>query len=314
VKQRINRRFGGIVVQEAAAKEKVPTLETSRNDALKLFAMTTMFIDHIGYMLFPEYRILRSIGRLAFPIFAYQLAVGYAKTSSLKNYAKRLFVFALISQVPYSFFSPGLEFKPLELNIMFTLLLALGVVYIYDKGIAMVSGYRDSGNYTELLRGILMLAAVIVIIMAPEMLNLAFGDFRMDYGFYGLLLVLLFHINKDRKFAMVISYAMLSLAHTYFLGAKILAANSLEWMGHSYSVRECLLKTNIVWRNITLYKNGLVRLEGYFFQARSIFALIPIYLSHYFENKIRLNRYVGYWFYPVHIAVLVIVAYFLRMS
>lgn len=53
---------------------------TYRNDTLKLFAMLTMLIDHIGYMFFPKYRIFRTIGGLAFPIFAYQLSVGYMKT------------------------------------------------------------------------------------------------------------------------------------------------------------------------------------------------------------------------------------------
>ena len=43
---------------------------------LKLIAMLAMFCDHAGKMLFPEYRVLRIIGRLAFPIYAYCLAVG----------------------------------------------------------------------------------------------------------------------------------------------------------------------------------------------------------------------------------------------
>ena len=43
---------------------------------LKLIALITMTIDHIGYILLPQYRILRIIGRLAFPIYAYMIAVG----------------------------------------------------------------------------------------------------------------------------------------------------------------------------------------------------------------------------------------------
>ena len=37
---------------------------------LKLIGMIAMFCDHAGKMLFPQYPILRIIGRLAFPIYA----------------------------------------------------------------------------------------------------------------------------------------------------------------------------------------------------------------------------------------------------
>ena len=56
-----------------------------RNDVLKILAMVTMLIDHVGYMFFPGQMIYRTIGRLAFPIFAYQIAIGYSKTSNLKK-------------------------------------------------------------------------------------------------------------------------------------------------------------------------------------------------------------------------------------
>ncbi|NLO24944.1 MAG: hypothetical protein GX114_02225, partial [Clostridiales bacterium] len=50
---------------------------------------------------------------------------------------------------------------------------------------------------------------------------------------------------------------------------------------------------------------------GYFFQARSIFALVPIFMADRLPGKVRLKRYTAYWFYPVHIAVLVITVFIL---
>ena len=47
---------------------------------LKLIAVVTMFIDHMGYTLFPGVLWLRCIGRLAFPIFAFQSAEGAVRT------------------------------------------------------------------------------------------------------------------------------------------------------------------------------------------------------------------------------------------
>lgn len=284
-------------------------VEVSRNDALKLFAMITMLIDHIGHMLFPQYRFLRSIGRLAFPIFAYQLAIGYAKTSSLKDYAKRLFIFGLISQVPYSFFSPDLAFKPLHLNIMFTLLLALGVVHLYDSGVSKIKKYSENKGVKHLFYGLAIQVSVCIIIFVPEALSIRYKDFSLDYGFYGLVLVLIFHLHRDSKLKTVASYIILTFAYTYLLGAKILSANSVRWVGRPLDIWESLARFSFVWQNITRYNNGLVRLEGYFFQARSIFALIPIYGSYHFNDKVKLNKYVGYWFYPVHIGILVTIAY-----
>lgn len=52
---------------------------------LRLLAMLTMLIDHIGVIFFPDDIILRIVGRLAFPLFAWGIARGYRYTSSLKD-------------------------------------------------------------------------------------------------------------------------------------------------------------------------------------------------------------------------------------
>lgn len=285
--------------------------KTLRNDLLKIFAMVTMLLDHIGYMFYPQYRILRAIGRLAFPIFAYQLAVGYSKTSSLKNYAKTIFIFALLSQIPYSFFSADLEFKPLHLNIMFTLLAALAVVYLYEKGKSQFAVYNEKKKIKYIFYGLGIFAGVVLVVAAPEVLHFFYPDFGMDYGFYGLLLVLLFHIFKDRKVYMIAAYIVLSFLYAYFCGAKILASNSLRWYKEQYTFWQSMLKSAMVWNIIMKYKGGLKKLEGFFFQARSIFSLVPIYLLEKYDSRVRLNKYVGYWFYAVHIAVLVLIKKYL---
>src|SRR5450759_5584692 len=76
-----------------------PTLEQS--DALKLVAIVSMTIDHVGAILLPQVGWLRIIGRVAFPLFAYQLAAGYLHTRNLARYALRLAVWGLIAQPVY---------------------------------------------------------------------------------------------------------------------------------------------------------------------------------------------------------------------
>jgi hypothetical protein len=58
---------------------------------LKIIAFSTMAIDHIGAIFFPELLFLRIIGRLAMPLFAFGIAEGYLKTKNIFNYGQRLF-------------------------------------------------------------------------------------------------------------------------------------------------------------------------------------------------------------------------------
>ena len=70
-------------------------------DLLKLVAMATMFIDHIGKMCFPQYNIMRIIGRIAFPIYAYCIAVGCVYTRNHLKYLTRIVWLGLIVQPLY---------------------------------------------------------------------------------------------------------------------------------------------------------------------------------------------------------------------
>ncbi len=100
-------------------------------EILKWIAIITMTIDHIGAVLFPEVEVLRLIGRFSFPLFAYLLILGLENTRNVRNYFIRLFIFALISQVPFYL---ATRIKPLDhLNIFFTLSFGLMFIYFFKK-------------------------------------------------------------------------------------------------------------------------------------------------------------------------------------
>ena len=142
--------------------------------ALKLIAIITMFIDHLGYAInnghFSNYNY---IGRIAFPIFAFQISEGYIHTNNLKNYLFKLSIFALISQLPYMLFSSFIT-NEIRLNVFFTLFLGLLSIYIFDK-----CKYK-----------ILGIIAAIFIGFVANLIN-------CDYGFYGIAIILIFYIFKN---------------------------------------------------------------------------------------------------------------------
>ena len=112
----------------------MPTTEKPglTRDAIKYLAIFTMLLYHIANVLLPEYTILWEglvdIGYFTAITMCYFLVEGYHYTRSVKNYALRLLVFGILSQIPFM-----LAMKQTNLNMMFSLLLCLGVVWVADQ-------------------------------------------------------------------------------------------------------------------------------------------------------------------------------------
>ncbi len=107
---------------------------------LKLIALTTMFIDHIGAVFFPQVTLLRVIGRISFPLYAFLIAEGCRYTRNRGRYALGLGVFALISEIPYDlalhpeFLENGLWGQNFlfQTNIFYTMFFAVASVHIFE--------------------------------------------------------------------------------------------------------------------------------------------------------------------------------------
>ena len=138
-------------------------------ELLKWVAVVTMTVDHVGVVLYPEYTVLRIIGRLAFPLFAYLLVLGIRSTRNLRGYFNRLLFFAFVSQVPYAL-ANGI--KPwVKLNIFFTLALGIIMVYFIERS------------------SVAFVIPLIVSVIVP-----------IDYGVYGTTTVLLLYLlGRDWK-------------------------------------------------------------------------------------------------------------------
>ena len=99
-------------------------------NVLKIIALVTMLIDHIGIVFFPEVLVFRIIGRISFPLFAYFIAEGYYHTSNRKRYVLMLFVFMLISWVPFNL---ALGLSMFTFNVLGIFLLSIMGMFIVDK-------------------------------------------------------------------------------------------------------------------------------------------------------------------------------------
>lgn len=167
---------------------------------LKLIALISMTIDHIGLILFPNILILRILGRLAFPIFAFCIADGLKHTRNVKKYILLLFIFALISQIPYHFiFAPKIN-----LNILFTFLISIAFIFCINK-------IKNSDNISDKI-----LPTILIILISGFCLIDLYLE-MIDYSIFGILLVLIFYYFDYNKIPFyILSGTLIILATLYY--------------------------------------------------------------------------------------------------
>lgn len=158
-------------------QELVPRAKTNQDTGmLGLIACACMVIDHLGAAFFRDADWMRVVGRIAFPLFAWGIAVGAEKTRSMGRYALRLAALMLISQ---PFFMYGMGHAPLDFNIFMTLLLGL-------LGIWGLQARR------EYVTAIMLLLAHL---LAP------------DYGLRGVLCILLLWACRENPLALAVCFS-----------------------------------------------------------------------------------------------------------
>ncbi|MBR2028631.1 MAG: hypothetical protein IKA10_06575 [Oscillospiraceae bacterium] len=143
------------------------------NDRLKIIAVVTMLTDHIGAYLFPHIMLLRIIGRISFPIFAFMVAEGCRYTKNKKRYLTNMI---LLSLVTYLLFYPVSSPKFLRIPFTFT----FSIVLIYAAQNFFLKWHNDNMSDKIISLTILLIALAAVYTICCE--------FVVDYGIYGCLL------------------------------------------------------------------------------------------------------------------------------
>ena len=231
------------------------------SNMLRTIAVILMLSDHIWatYMSFGNW--MTYIGRMAFPIFAFQIAEGFVHTSNFKKYALRLLGFALVTEIPFNLFYSSRWFNPYHQNVLFTLLLGLLAIYVIDKA---------KKNRTAKNIALSVLWLVLICIAA----TLGF----VDYGFLGMVTVVMFYLLRDFPFAWLAQLVAMVLINVVFFEGQVFP---IEILGRNFEIP----------------------LQGF-----AVFSLIPIWLYGGRKGKSsKIMQYGFYAFYPVHMLILYLI-------
>lgn len=193
---------------------KTTKLKIINRDVLKLMAMLFMLLDHMWATIIPGNQWMTFVGRMAFPIFAFQIAEGFFYTSDFKKYAKRLLIFAIISEIPFNLFYNSSMLYPFHQNVLFTLLLGLFAIRYLDRFI------REKTVKNAVL-------AVLVLSAANIAATIGFTD----YGAMGVMTVVVFYLFKNRPYSWLFQLISLFLLNVYFFSGMFIP---LEIFGKVY--------------------------------------------------------------------------------
>lgn len=151
---------------------------------IKIIALIAMTFDHTGKILLDNNLLLTTIGRIAFPLFAFQIIEGFYHTKNLKKYLLRLFLVALIAEVPFYFLFKGLD-------TIFTLIAGLLIIIFYRKT-------NDNADKFFLISIIILFGIILQLLL-------------FDYGLFGILLIFILYLFRDSKLKRSIFFMILLL-------------------------------------------------------------------------------------------------------
>lgn len=163
------------------------TMETGRriettSFSLHIMAMVCMLCDHLWGTSVVNHEVFTCIGRLAFPIYAFMIVEGYFHTGSLSNYVKRLFLAAVISEIPFNLVMGSRFFYPIHQNVLWTFLISLGLIHWNEKAKAKPTWKRILIGIATF--GIAYIGGIITFV---------------DYYHAGIFTVLTFYIFRGNR-------------------------------------------------------------------------------------------------------------------
>lgn len=192
---------------------------------MKYIVIILMVLDHLAHILgedFPLYLPFRLISRLTGPVMAFFIAEGYVYTHDVKKYLKRLFVFSLVSWLPYCYFCYR-TFLPVQLLSGHVVDADRLLSYSYylsfiDKTLT----FSETSVITTLFFGLLALvlwdkAKIHWSLKALATAAIFFVSMYGDWWAIDVMLCLCFYFLRNRKVLMWTVYAAISCVYIFGL-------------------------------------------------------------------------------------------------
>ena len=269
---------------------------------LKVLACLTMLIDHIGYTFFPGKLWLRIIGRLAYPLFAWYIAIGFRRTRNRGRYLARLLGWGLLSQIPFALLFHEASWRnPISFlegtNVLFTFVFAVLGLLLITACEKLQWEYRAAA----------WLGAALFAAAAQWA--------RTDYGAYGVVIVLLFYLLEGNPEIMAIGNRSSgspipspvgddSYSHATSAVFSDNPAINATYAGDMKIVRMIALPMSIFL--VTLLSLGWMRMHP--IQLYCV-AAVPLTYIRFPDPKPGKWKYAFYAFYPAHIFLIWLVTF-----
>ena len=186
------------------------SLKVLNRDQIKYLAIILMTFNHIAHILMTSgtavCEVFEDIGYFTSITMCYFFVEGYFYTRSRRNYAKRLFIFALISEIPYI-----LAMGYFQLNVMFTFLICLCILTVIDSklnkflkvlsvlGLTLLSAVCDCAF-------ILPIAAILFRFGRGDRKKQAFAWITMCVIFFALNLPSYYSVENQIGYALLHSF------------------------------------------------------------------------------------------------------------
>lgn len=150
--------------------------------SLHIVAMICMVCDHMWGISLVGHDVFTCIGRLAFPLYAFLLVEGYFHTGDLKKYVKRLFLFAVLSEIPFNLVMGSRLFYPIHQNVLWSFLISIGLIHWNEKT-------KDK----QLWKRLLVILATLCTAYIGGIVTF------VDYYNAGILMVLTFYFFRGKQ-------------------------------------------------------------------------------------------------------------------
>ncbi len=174
--------------------------------------LSTVDVDDLRWQnIYTVYDKMRSFGRIAFPIYCFLLVEGFMHTRNRKKYAARLFLFALISEIPFDLLFRGKILEHTYQNVFFTLFFGM---------LAMIGmDWASSRKNFPLIAKVALSCVAAAACMAAA--QIACTDYA-ERGVFCIIALYLFRRQRKLQIAVGCSSFAVSLHESYATPAFIL--------------------------------------------------------------------------------------------